>query len=130
MVYSAICGIAGDKVIPLAVVSFFLYRYFRNLPHRVQELFVRRAAKLPEVRSVVFQGAHFTVVVDRPAAQLYGRLNHQLRSCNRRLYFGQPLTLFIRHDLTAEQFAQMPSGPGVQYLRPDALERDTAKARS
>jgi hypothetical protein len=112
-------------VINLGVVGLFLYRHVRNRPHRVQELFVRRAAKIPEVRMVLFQGTHFSVIVDRPVAQLYGRLNHQLQVCNRKLYFGQPLTLSIRHEVTGEQIKQMLSGPGVQYVRPDALEQES-----
>jgi hypothetical protein len=122
VLYSAVLGIGAEKVIPLLAVGFLLYRRIRGGPHRMQQLFAKRAARIPEVRLVVFQSSHFTVVVDRPVAQLYGRLNHQLQTCNRKLYFGQPLTLSIRHDLTAQELAQMLSGPGVQYVRPDVFD--------
>jgi hypothetical protein len=118
----SISRVGVASAINLGIVCLILYRHIRNRPHRVQELFARRAAKIPEVRLVVFQGAHFTVVVDRPVAQLYVRLNHQLQVCNRKLYFGQPLTLSIKHEVTREQLTQMLSGAGVQYMRPDALE--------
>jgi hypothetical protein len=127
VLYLAITGVGAGKAIPFALVGLFLYRRFRNMPHRLQQSFVRRAAKLPEVRLVVFQATHFTVVVDRPVAQLYGRLNRELQACNRKQFFGQPLTLSIRHDLTAEQLAQMLSGPGVQYVRPDALDGPSSR---
>jgi hypothetical protein len=75
------------------------------------------------VRLVVCQGGQFSVVVDRAVAQLYGRLNRDLLACNRKLYFGQPLTLSILHDLSGEQLDKLLAGPGVQYVRPDVLER-------
>jgi serine/threonine protein kinase len=123
VLYSSVIRVGPQNFIPLALVGLVLYRRVRNRPQRVQEWFVRRAAKIPEVRLVVFQGTHFTVVVDRPVAQLYGRLNHEVQVSNRKLYFGQPLTLSIRQDLTADQLAHMLSGPGVQYVRPDTLEQ-------
>ena len=119
--YSSVLRIGAEKVIPVLVVGFVLYRRVRGGPQRAQELFTRRVTRIPEVRLVVFQGTHFTVAVDRPVAALYGRLNRELQRCNRKLYFGEPLTLSIRHDLTAEQLAQLLSGPGVQYVRPDVL---------
>jgi hypothetical protein len=105
----------------LALAGLYLYRHIRNGPHRVQELFVRRVSKIPEVRLIAFHDRQFTVVVDRPVAQLYGRISTHLRKCNRKLYFGQPMTVSILHDVSAEQIHNLLAGPGVQYVREDAI---------
>jgi serine/threonine protein kinase len=123
LVYFLIARSAMGNVLPLGIASLFVYRRIRNQPQRLQRTFVRRAAKIPEVRLVVCHGGQFNVVVDRTVAQLYGRLNHELLACNRKLFFGQPFTLSILHDLSAEQLDKLLAGPGVQYVRPDVLER-------
>jgi len=121
--YLSLARIGVGTAIFAAVVAFFLYRHVRNRPLRVQELFVRKASRVPEVRLIVLQQQQFKVVVDRPVAQLYGRLNSHLRACNRKMYSGQPLTLSILHDLPADQFHKMLASPGVQYVRADLLEQ-------
>ena len=108
----------------LLLASIYLYRHIRNRPHRVQELFVRRVAKIPEVRLITFHAGRFTVVVERPVAQLYGRINGHLQTCNRRLYFGEPMTVSIQHDLNQEQTRSLLTGPGVQYMRDEQPEAD------
>jgi hypothetical protein len=117
--YVSITGIGWGTFVFLVLGALYLYRQVRNHPQRVQERFVRRAAKIPEVRLITFHERRFTVVVDRPVAQLYGRINGHLQTCNRRLYFGGPLTVSIQHDLTAEQVGHLLSSPGVQYVRAD-----------
>ncbi len=112
----------GLGVVLLLLAGLFVYRRIRNRPQRMQERFVRKAAKIPEVRLIVFQERQFTVVVDRPVAQLYGRLNQQLRTCNRKLYFGQPMTLTILHQATPQQVDKMLASPGVQYVREDVVD--------
>jgi hypothetical protein len=124
--YLSLARIGVGTAIFAGVVVFFLYRHIRNRPLRVQELFVRKASRVPEVRLVVLQQHEFKVVVDRPVAQLYGRLNSHLRACNRKLYSGQPLNLSILHDLPADQFHKMLASPGVQYVRADLLEEKPA----
>jgi hypothetical protein len=79
-------------------------------------------AKIPEVRLIVFQGRQATVVVDRSAAQLYNRINNELRICNRKLYSGQPMTVAIWHEVVPAQFQKLLAGPGVQYVREDRSE--------
>lgn len=113
-------GTAG--VIFLAVAALLLLRHVRNRPQKAQDLFVRRVAKIPEVRLITMDRTQFTVVVDRPVAQLYSRINRHLQNCNRKLYFGQPLTVSIQHDLAADKTQQLLAGPGVQYLREDVLK--------
>jgi len=121
--YLSILQIGLGGVVFLVLTGFFLYRHARNRPHRIQELFVRRVSKIPEVRLIAFHDGQATVVVDRPVAQLYGRINGQLRNCNRKLYSGQPMTVSILHEVPTEQLHKMLASPGVQYVRADATEK-------
>jgi hypothetical protein len=114
-------GVSG--VISLVAVGVLLFRSIRNRPHRVEEMFLRKVSKIPEVRLITFQDRRITVVVDRPVAQLYGRINDRLRICNRMLYSGQPMTVSILHEVSREQFHQMLASPGVQFVRAEVVEK-------
>jgi serine/threonine protein kinase len=103
----------------LTAIGVLLYRRIRSSPQRVQELFVRRIAKIPEVRLITYHNRQFTVVVDRAVSQLYSRINEHIKVCNRKLYFGQPFTVSVLHSLAPEKIQELLAGPGVQYLRDD-----------
>ncbi len=122
-VYFSLTQISTGSLILLAGVIFALYRHVRNRPHRVQELFVRRVSRIPEVRLIAFRDRQVTVVVDRPVAQLYSRINNQLRGCNRKLYFGEPLTVSILQEVSPDQMHKMLSSPGVHYVRESEVQR-------
>lgn len=117
--YLSASEINAGPLVLLTIGVLIVYRYVRNQAHRVQELFVRRASKIPEVRVVVFRDRQATVVIDRPVAQLYGRLNDHLRTCNRKLLFGAPMTLVIQEEISTEEMRKTLCGPGVQYVRED-----------
>ena len=106
----------------LTLTGFYLYRTVRNRPHKVQEQFVRKVAKIPEVRLITVQGRQFTVVVDRAVPQLYARINGHLQSANRKLFFGEPMTVAIAHETPSEKTQQLLSGPGVHYVRDDVFK--------
>jgi hypothetical protein len=112
---------AGGLLLP-ALAIVFVYRHIRNRPHKVQELFVRRVSRIPEVRLIAIDDRQVTVVVDRPVAQLYGRINDQLRRCNRKLYFGGPMTVSILYEVSSDHIRKILAGPGVQYVRESAVE--------
>jgi hypothetical protein len=120
-VYFSLSKIGLGGLIFMTLTAGFLYRHIRNRPHAVQELFVRRVSRIPEVRLIAFQEREVCVVVDHPVAQLYGRINDQLRRCNRKLYSGQPMTVSILHDVPDEQFQHILAAPGVNYVRPDRV---------
>jgi hypothetical protein len=109
-------------LILLSLAALLVFRHVRNRPQKAQDLFVRRLAKIPEVRLVVVQDQRATVVVDRPVPQLYSRINNHLRTCNRKLYWGQPMSVAILHDLPAEQIQKLLTGPGVQHVREDVID--------
>ncbi|MFO1498779.1 MAG: serine/threonine-protein kinase [Verrucomicrobiota bacterium] len=108
-------------VVFLAFATLYLYRYVRNRPHKAQEAFVRRVARIPEVQIIVAQDRQFTVVVDRAVPQLYARINQHLQTCDRKLYFGERMTVSILQELGQEKTQQLLSGRGVQYVRKDVL---------
>ena len=121
--YLSLARIGLGTAVLLGLGCLFVYRHIRNRPHRVQELFVRRASRIPEVRLIAFQQNQFNVVVDRPVAQMYGRLNQYLLACNRKRYSGQPMTLSVLHELTPDQFNKLLASPGVQYVREQLVEK-------
>ncbi|MBI2924690.1 MAG: serine/threonine protein kinase [Verrucomicrobia bacterium] len=121
--YLSISRIGTGGLVFLSVAALLLYRHVRNSPHKAQEMFVQRVAKIPEVRVIAFQDHRATVVVERPLAQLYGRINHRLRVCNQKPFFGQPMTVSILHEVSAEQLQKLLAGPGVEYVRADVMEK-------
>lgn len=121
--YLLLADVGLGGLIAFAVVSLLLYRHVRNRPQRMLELFVNKVARIPEVSMIVAQDRRLTVVVDRAVAQLYSRINSQLNQCNRKIYFGQPLTVSIRHDLAPEEIQQILAGHGVQYVREDVTRQ-------
>jgi tRNA A-37 threonylcarbamoyl transferase component Bud32 len=120
-VYLLASNVGVGSLVSLGVISLLIYRRFRHQPQRMLESFVRKVARIPEVRVIVCQEGRITVVVDREVTQLYGRIHNQLNECNRKLFYGQPMTVTIRHDLTPEELRQLLSGPGVHYMRAEAI---------
>src|SRR6185503_5740330 len=100
-----------------------------NKPRKMLDLFVRKVARIPEVRFLVCVDRKITVGVDRAVGQLYGRINNQLNYCNKKLFFGQPFTVLIRDDLKADELRQLLEGPGVQYVRDDVALHDKQPGR-
>ena len=115
--YFSLAKIGIGGLVALTLVGLFIYRRIRNRSDRIQELLVRKVSKIPEVRLIAFQEHQVKVLVDQPTAQLYERINADLRSCNRQLYFGPPMTLFILHGLSAAETRSLLAGQGVQYVR-------------
>jgi serine/threonine protein kinase len=109
------------QLLTLAVAALWIYRSIRNQPRKMSELFARKVAKIPEVRLIVCVDRKITVGVDRAVGQLYGRINAQLSQCNRKLFFGQPMSVVIRDDLSSEETRQLLAGGGVQYVRDDVI---------
>ena len=68
---------------------------------------------------IAVQDHRVTVVVDRAVGQLYGRINSQLGACNRKLFFGEPLSVSIRHDMTTSETHTLLTSTGVHYVRDD-----------
>jgi hypothetical protein len=120
--YLLMLRVGVGALIPLAVAGLLVYRHLRHQPRRLLESFVRKVARLPEVRFIACEDRRITVGVDRAAGQLYGRINKHLSACNRKLFFGEPWTMVIRSDLTTEETHQWLATPGVHYVREAGTE--------
>ena len=112
-----------DHLLFYGLVILFAYRFVRNRPQHAQAKLARRLSKIPEVRLIVIKQQHVEVVVERSSSQLYLRINEYLRNSNRILLYGPAMTLSILNDTPSAQLQAMLSGPGVQYVRPDLLEK-------
>lgn len=125
IIYLLVTDASLGGIVLWAFVILILFRRFRNEPYRLQERFVRRISKLPEVRLIACQDKGFTVVVDSPTGQLYSRINSQLYECNRKLTFGKPFTVAVRHDLSERDFREFLNQSGVQYLKGSPRKSET-----
>jgi hypothetical protein len=112
-------GVGAGQLVLLIGGGLLIARFVRNHPRRVLEQFVQKVAKIPEVSVIVCQDRRLIVVVDRAAGQLYRRMSKQLNDCNRKLFFGQPLSMVVQHDLVPDALRQLLTSPGVQYVRDD-----------
>lgn len=120
VVYLLIVNLSVGTLVFLVIFSLLAYRRVRHQPQRVLEAFVRKVARIPEVRVIVCQEGRITVVVDRAVHQLYGRIHNRLNDSNRKLFFGRGMSVTIRHDLSPDETRQLLNGPGVHYVRDDA----------
>jgi len=119
VLYIFMANVGVGTLLFFGLVALLLMRHVRNRPQHMIERFVRRVAKLPEVRLIAAQDRKIVVVVDRAPGQLYGRINSELNACNRKLFFGDFLTAVIRHDLGSGETSLLLTSPGVQYVRDD-----------
>jgi eukaryotic-like serine/threonine-protein kinase len=105
------------------VIGALLFRRFRNRGVREMRRFVKKSSAMKEIRMVSFADGQFTVVADAPTAKTYLRLNALLTTANQRLFHGQPMTMVVREDVTAEELRSLLQKTGVQYLRDDESPR-------
>jgi serine/threonine protein kinase len=110
------------------VFCLFVYRKVRNRTRRLMKRFATKAAKIPEVRLITWQQRKATVVVDRIQAKIYLRINGLMEDLNGKLFFGEPLEVVVRDDVTPEDFRKLLQEPGALYLRDDAFERSAIQS--
>jgi len=109
--------------VSLGGFAFFLlagamtYRHIRHQPQRQLEWLIRKCSNVPEVKLITVQGRNLTIVIDRPTGQLYERINKYVNLSNRKLYFGEPVSVAIRHELAPEEWRRLLGDSGVQFLR-------------
>ncbi|HAV63074.1 MAG TPA: hypothetical protein DCY13_12010 [Verrucomicrobiales bacterium] len=110
-------GLGG--FIALLIIGGLIYRNLRHQPRRVLQRLVRKLAKLPEVRLVSVRDQTITVVIDRPAAQLFTRINQYVHDGNQKLFFGEPYQVAIRPQPGADEWQRLLDSTNVQHLRED-----------
>jgi len=112
----------GESLVPalfVALAALWLYRHWKNRTSRLTRRFAARVSKLPEVKLVTASGKHLTVVVDQIQAKTYLRVHGAIDSINRKLFFGEPLSVTLKDDISPEEYRQMLRAPGIIYLRDD-----------
>ena len=117
VVYLVVTNVRLGPFVTLAVIGLLVYRRIRHQPQRLLESFVHQVARIPEVRVIACQDRRLTVVVDREISQLYGRIHDHLNQSYRKLFFGEGLSVSIRHNLSPDELRQLLNGPGVHYVR-------------
>jgi serine/threonine protein kinase len=115
-------------LITLGIVGMYTYRRIRNRRYRLTRRIVTRVRRLPEVRFVTVDDRRLTVVADQALAKTYVRVNAAVDRINSKMFFGEPFSAVVRDDLTPEEERALLSGPGVVYVRPDAMEAGARKA--
>jgi hypothetical protein len=113
----------GPGLVTMGVVGLLLWRRHRNRRLRMARKFVRKAARMPEVRLVTLDGMRLTLVADRAQAKTYVRANALLDSINASMFFGEDFTLVVRDGATAEEERGLLAGSGVLYVRDDTVAR-------
>jgi len=103
----------------VSIGALWCYRHVKNRTSRLARRFVARVSKLPEVRMVTADDKHLTVVVDQIQAKTYLRIHGTIDAINRKLFFGEPLTVALKDDISPEEYRQMLRAPGIIYLRDD-----------
>ncbi len=109
------------SVIAILVIGLLIYRRFRHGTQRMLSRFAARIGKFPEVRLITCQHRSVTVVVDRMQAKIYVRINSMLEAMNKKLFFGEPITVSVRDDVPQDELRRMLQQPGILYVRDDVF---------
>ena len=117
-------GLGG--FIALLIIGGLIYRNLRHQPRRVLQGVVRKLAKIPEVRLISVRDQTITVVIDRPAAQLFSRINKFVHDGNHKLFFGEPFQLSIRPQPSEVEWRRLLDSTNVQHLREDGKKEQGA----
>jgi hypothetical protein len=65
----------------------------------------------------VIREDQITVAADRAQAKLYIAVNSMIDTVNQKLFFGKPVSVSVRDDISGDEFLDMLRGPGVAYVR-------------
>ena len=109
------------NLIAIGIIGLLIYRSFRNRRARLLKRFTRRIAKFKEVRAIVSRDNQVSVILDRPNAKLYSRVNDLVHEMNRKRWFDDPLEAAIRDDVSQEELRKVLRESGVIYVRPDTF---------
>ena len=95
----------------------------KNRPRRLLNRFAARIKKMAEVRVIARSGQQVTVVVDKAVAKTYVRINAAMDKINEKRFFGDPFTLNVRDDLSADELRSLLQG-NVLHVRDDVLDNE------
>lgn len=112
------------SLIVILLIGLPVYRYIRNRRVRMTKRVVGKVSRFPEVSAILVRGSVITVVVEQARAGLYIRLNSLLEAANQKLFYGDPLEVAVRDDLTLDELQGLLREPGVCYVREGLLPED------
>jgi Flp pilus assembly protein TadB len=104
-------------VFGVGLPGLFIYRRFRHRRRHLLRKFAAKVQKLPEVRMISVSGNHVTVVADKAIAKTYVRVNALMDSVNTHMFFGEPFTVTVRDDVSADESRALLSASGVLFVR-------------
>jgi len=105
----------------VGILGLLVYRYVKNRKARMLKRFVSRVSRFEGIKAIRIQGEAVTVVVDKARANIYIRINSLVDAINKKLYFGRPIEVAVRDDLTQEEFQRMLREPGIAFVREDVV---------
>jgi predicted Ser/Thr protein kinase len=111
-------GIPGTLIL-FGIIGLFVWRRFRNRRLRLARRVIKKMGKMEEIRVVALDGMRLTVVADRAQARTYVRANAVVDRVNSSMFFGEPFTVVVRDDASAEEVKALLTGPGILYVRED-----------
>ncbi len=105
----------------VAFVAFIVYRGIRNRKRRLLNAFTKKASSLSGVKAVVIRDDKAIVVLEKAPATTYIRITSLIESVNAKLYFGRPVTVAIKDEMSDAEFMSLIRQPGVAYVKEDIL---------
>ncbi len=122
-VYTAVSKRTGGfwSTVFILALCLYAYRRIRYGTQRRLKRFAARIGRFPEVQLITCQQRNVTVVVDRMQAKIYLCINSHLESMNKRLFFGEPISVSVRDDVQRDELRRLLQQPGILYARDDVF---------
>ncbi len=111
-------GIPGTLIV-FGIIGLFFWRRFKNRRIRLARRVVKKMGKMEEIRLIALEGMAFTVLADQARARTYVRANAIVDGVNSSMFFGDPFSVVVRDDASAEEEQALLTGPGILYVRDD-----------
>jgi serine/threonine protein kinase len=106
----------------VAIFALLAYRSVKNRKSRLLKKFITKMSKYPGVRLVHRKDDLVNVFVDKAQAKLYIRANDLIEEINSKLFFGKPLEVATRDDVSEDEFMEVLRSPGILFVREDVFK--------
>jgi serine/threonine protein kinase len=116
-----VTNIQWGNIFWIGFVAFMVYRGVRNRKRRLLNSFTKKASPLPGVKAVVIRDEGIIVVLEKAPATTYIRITSLIESINNKLYFGRPVSVSIKDEMSEAEFMSLIRQPGVAYVKEDIL---------
>jgi len=102
---------------PFIVIGLIVFNHFRRRRRSMVNRFVKKARKQKEIQLISWDDDNFVVAIEGAAARSYVKLNAILEGVNDRHYYGPPMTMEVRENLSDAELRELAAGSPVRYLR-------------